>query len=302
MVVGSGTVKLYRFDGVDEELELLPLAARRALDRAGLKLSREGWQSLPGSQRRRIVEAGSGTFVDLKPVHVAISLADPPAARVEPVDEPSDDTPPAVLVDALGPERALPPALWATLTPLDRYVLAKVASRGRPGRLEKAYAEIVGHSATSTHVAPEGGVRMVDVKQKAPSQRRAVAESRVTMNQDALRRLQLHDTPKGDVLATARVAGIMAAKRTSDLIPLCHPIALTHVTIELEVIESARAVRIQSAVETLDRTGVEMEALVAASTAALTVYDMLKAFDRGMEIGPTQLVQKSGGRSGEYQR
>ncbi len=302
LVVRSRPVKLYRFDGVDDGLELVPLAARRALDRAGLKLSLEAWQSLPAAQRRGIVEAGSGTEVELKPLQLAISLADPPATRVDPAADPPDEAPPAELVAALGPDRALPPALWAALTPLDRYVLAKVAGRGRPGRLEKAYAEIVGHSAASTHVAPEGGVRMVDVKQKLPSQRRAVAESRVTMNADALRRLQLHDTPKGDVLATARVAGIMAAKRTSDLIPLCHPLALTHVALELEVIESARAVRVRSTVETLDRTGVEMEALTAASVAALTIYDMLKAFDRGMEIGPTRLVEKSGGRSGEYRR
>jgi len=295
-------VKLYRFDGVDDGLELVPLAARRALDRAGLKLSLDAWQSLPAAQRRSIVQAGSGTEVQLDPLQLAIALADPPAKRVDAAADPPEDAPPAQLVDALGPERALPPALWAALTPLDRYVLAKVASRGRPGRLEKAYAEIVGHSASSTHVAPEGGVRMVDVKQKTPSQRRAVAESRVTMNGDALRRLQLHDTPKGDVLATARVAGIMAAKRTSDMIPLCHPLALTHVTIDLDVIETAQAVRIRSTVETTDRTGVEMEALTAASVAALTVYDMLKAFDRGMEIGPTRLVEKSGGRSREYQR
>lgn len=302
LVVFSVAVKLYLFDGVNEDLELLPLAARRALDRAGLKLSLEAWQSLPSSERRNIAEAGSGANVELEPVQLAISIADPPAKRLDPVDDPPADAPPAALVDALGPERALPRALWAALSPLDRYVLAKVASRGRPGRLQKAYSEIIGHSAGSTHVAPAGGVRMVDVKQKSPSERRAVAESLVTMSREALGRLQLHDVPKGDVLSTARVAGIMAAKRTADLIPLCHPVALTHVTIDLEVDEAARAVRVQSAVETLDRTGVEMEALVAASIAALTIYDMLKAFDRAMEIGPTRLVEKSGGRSGEYRR
>ncbi len=302
LVVGFRAVKLYRFDGVDDALELVPLAARRALDSAGLKLSLEAWQSLPAAQRRSIVDAGSAAAVDLTPVQVAISLADPPAQKVDPAGDPPDDAPPAQLVDALGPDRALPPALWTALTPLDRYVLSKVASRGRPGRLEKAYSEIVGYTATSTHVAPEGGVRMVDVKQKAPSQRRAVAESCVTMNDDAFRRLQLHDVPKGDVLATARVAGIMAAKRTADLIPLCHPLALTHVSVALDVNESSRTVLVRCTVETLDRTGVEMEALTAASVAALTVYDMLKAFDRAMEIGPTRLVEKSGGRSGEYQR
>jgi cyclic pyranopterin phosphate synthase len=108
------------------------------------------------------------------------------------------------------------------------------------------------------------------------------------------------DTPKGDVLGTARLAGIMAAKRTPDIVPLCHPIALTHVGVELELDEQQSAVRITATVEAFDRTGVEIEALHAASAAALTVYDMLKAFDRSMEIGPTRLRSKSGGRSGDF--
>ena len=302
MVVTCRAVKLYRFDGVDEDLELVPLAARRALDRAGLKLSLDAWKSLPMSQRRAVVDAGSGASVELAPVQLAVSLAEPPAEKLDPGDDPPVDAPPAVLVEALGPERSLPPALWAALSPLDRYALAKVASRGRPGRLEKAYAEIVGHSASSTHVAPGGGVRMVDVKHKAPSAPcRASRESRHHEQRSAAPSV-LHDVPKGDVLATARIAGIMAAKRTAELVPLCHPLALTHITVDLDVDESARAVRVQSRVETLDRTGVEMEALTAASVAALTIYDMLKAFDRSMEIGPTRLVAKSGGRSGEYHR
>lgn len=295
-------MKLYRFDGVDESLELVPLAARRALDGAGLKLSLDGWQSLSLEARRELTRAGSGDLVDAARVEELTRAAAPAAERIEPLDEPVSTAPPAVVEAALGVERALPPALWAALAPLDRYALAKVAARGRAERIADAYREIVGHTATSTHVAPGGGVRMVDVHLKAPTLRRAVAVTRVRMNVEAFGRLSRADAPKGDVLGTARIAGILAAKRTSELIPLCHPVALTRVAIELVLEPDANSVEIRAVTEALDRTGVEMEAMVAASMAALTVYDMLKAFDRAMEIGPTTLLEKSGGRSGDYTR
>ncbi len=295
-------VKFYRFDGVDDRLELVPMAARRALDHAGLKLSLAGWRSLSIAARRELTLAGSGHNVDDARVRPLVEDAEPPAEPVEVTDEPSHTTPPPAVDQVFGGERAVPPALWAALAPLDRYALAKVASRGRPERIAEAYREIVGHTATSTHLAPEGGVRMVDVRVKDPTMRRAVAASRVRMNEEAFRRLAQSEVPKGDVLATARVAGIMAAKRTSELIPLCHPVALTHVAVDIALESEARVVAIRATAEAYDRTGVEMEAIVAATITALTVYDMLKAFDRAMDVGPTHLVSKTGGRSGEYTR
>jgi cyclic pyranopterin phosphate synthase len=122
------------------------------------------------------------------------------------------------------------------------------------------------------------------------------------MNAEAFERVSQRNAPKGDVLATARVAAVMAAKRTPDLIPLCHPVSLTRVDVMLALDAEARAVEVAVVVECFDRTGVEMEALTAASVAVLTVYDMLKAFDRAMEIGPTRLVHKSGGRGGDFRR
>ena len=295
-------MKLYRFDGVDAALELLPLAARRALDHAGRKLSLEGFRSLSLQARAKLAELGSHDDVDVDRV-VALTLAGvPPAESIEPVGDPSPVAPDDWLLEAFGAERPLPPASWSALAPLDRYALAKVARGKNAERLEQAYAEIVGQSAFSSHVAAEGGVRMVGVGGKQPSLRRAEAESRVTMNAEAFERASHRDAPKGDVLGTARVAAIMAAKRTSELIPLCHPLALTKIDVELSLNREARAVVVGVVVECFDRTGVEMEALTAASVAALTVYDMLKAFDRSMEIGPTRLTQKSGGRSGDYQR
>jgi cyclic pyranopterin monophosphate synthase len=140
-----------------------------------------------------------------------------------------------------------------------------------------------------SHVDEAGSVRMVDVGGKPLSRRRALARARVTMAPDTAR--QLRELPKGDALATAQVAGIMAAKRTSELIPLCHPLPLSHVDVRLEVADDG--VEITAAAETTAQTGVEMEALVAASVAALTVYDMAKAIDTNMVVGDVQLVEKT---------
>ena len=140
-----------------------------------------------------------------------------------------------------------------------------------------------------SHVDETGSVRMVDVGGKPRSRRRAVARARVTMAAATARRLR--ELPKGDALATAQVAGIMAAKRTSELIPLCHPLPLSHVDVRLDV--TPDAVEITAAAETTAQTGVEMEALVAASVAALTVYDMAKAIDKDMTIADVHLVEKT---------
>jgi cyclic pyranopterin monophosphate synthase len=293
-------VKLYSFDGVDATLELVPLAARRALDAAGFKPSLDGWRALPFELRREIAEHGAARSVDVGRVESELSAHSIP--RIEPSAEPSIERVPEDVRAAYGAQRPISEAVWVGLSPLDRYALAKVARRGKPDRLMQAHAEIVGHSAVSTHLAPEGGARMVDVSQKAASLRQAVAETRVTMNQEAFARVQSQSAPKGDVLGTARLAGIMAAKRTAELIPLCHPLALTKLQLFLELEASQSAISVRATVEAFDRTGVEMEALTAVSVAALTVYDMLKGIDRAMEIGPTRLVSKSGGRTGDFSR
>jgi cyclic pyranopterin phosphate synthase len=142
-------------------------------------------------------------------------------------------------------------------------------------------------------------MRMVDVSAKDPTARRAVAGAVLRLRKDSISHLR--DNPKGDVLAAARLAGIQAAKHTWELLPLCHPVALTGVSIEIELDDDG-TVRIRAAVEAFDRTGVEMEALVAASTAALTIYDMMKAVDRWITITDVALIEKSGGRSGHLRR
>jgi cyclic pyranopterin phosphate synthase len=238
--------------------------------------------------------------VEVDAVERALDGSTPPPVRCDRITDPANDAPPSTVVAAYAAYGRLSAAVWASLSDLDRYALHKVSRRADPERLEGAWAEIVGHTQVSTHLRARGGVRMVDVGAKAVTRRRAEAESRVVMNREAYALLELNAVPKGDVLATARVAGIMAAKRTAELIPLCHSLALTHVSVELELDGASRSVHIVASVETVGKTGVEMEALVAASHAALTIYDMLKAIDRGMSIGPTRLLSKSGGASGDF--
>ena len=151
-----------------------------------------------------------------------------------------------------------------------------------------------------THLDSEGRARMVDVGGKEVTQRRAVARARVTMQEETAQALADGMVAKGDVLAVARVAGIQAAKRTSELIPLCHPLMLSSVQVDLT--PGPSWVDIEATAETVDRTGVEMEALTACSVAALTVYDMCKARDRAMQVEALGLVEKSGGRSGDWHR
>lgn len=293
-------VRIYKIDEVDERLELMPMAARRALDRAGVRISLKSWQGSSLSARRTLTALGSGLVVDVAAVDQWIEENDLERQSIEPVAEPSALATPAEVQTAFGGKRPIPVATWAALSPLDRSALIKVAQESRPERLQRAYEEIVGQSAHSTHLAPGGGVRMVNVSGKTETHRVAVARSAVSMNQAAFDNLAAGDNPKGDVLGTARLAGIMAAKRTADFIPLCHPVRITKVHLTLERDAESRSVLVTGRVECIDRTGVEMEALTAVSVAALTVYDMLKAFDKGMTIGPTELCRKSGGRSGDF--
>ncbi|MCX7682488.1 MAG: cyclic pyranopterin monophosphate synthase MoaC [Anaerolineae bacterium] len=151
-----------------------------------------------------------------------------------------------------------------------------------------------------THLDETGRIRMVDVGEKADTERVAIAKGSVQMRPETLRLIVEQGLPKGDVFAAAQLAGIMAAKRTPELIPLCHPIVLSGIEVDFQVDEQASRVEISATVRSRGPTGVEMEALTAVSVAALTIYDMVKAVDRGLRIGDIRLVYKSGGKSGEW--
>jgi cyclic pyranopterin monophosphate synthase len=153
-----------------------------------------------------------------------------------------------------------------------------------------------------SHFDGQGRARMVDVGSKSPTQRIAVASGRVVMKAETLRRIMDKEMEKGDVLGVARVAGIMAAKRTGEVIPLCHPLNIDNVEIFFQPDVERSEVRIETRVKSTGKTGVEMEALVATAASALTIYDMCKAIDRGMKISEIMLLKKSGGKSGTYIR
>ncbi len=153
-----------------------------------------------------------------------------------------------------------------------------------------------------THFDEQGNARMVDVGEKDVTARYAVVEGWISMESATLERIRTGRVKKGDVLGVARIAGIQAAKQTSNLIPLCHPLPLTSVGVEFDEREEPPGIRVQTTVETQNRTGVEMDALTATSVALLTIYDMCKAMERGMEIGPIRLMEKAGGRSGHWTR
>lgn len=151
-----------------------------------------------------------------------------------------------------------------------------------------------------SHIDDEGRVKMVDTSGKATTTRNAVASARVLMSSETVSAVEGHRTPKGDPLEAARLAGIMAAKRTAELIPLCHPLPLTHVDVQAKI--EAYGVYLESSVSTNAQTGVEMEALTAVSVAALTIYDMCKAVDKGITISEVRLERKTGGKSGDFIR
>jgi cyclic pyranopterin monophosphate synthase len=285
------TMRVYAFERIDESLGLVPLAARRALDAAQIKVSLDAWRGSSLALRRALTTLGSGAKVDVAAVHAAVSKARTASSPAPPSEEPSPrDVPPELL-------GVVPPLAWRALAPVDRYALWKVARGKHPEEvLPRAAAEIV---PLSTHLNERGEARMVDVGAKAVTPRRAVARARVAMQAATAARLRAGDVAKGDVLGTARIAGIQGAKRTSELIPLCHAVALTRVTVDFVVEEDG--VAILATADALDRTGVEMEALTAASVAALTVYDMLKSVDRGMRL-TVELAEKSGGKSGTWVR
>lgn len=152
--------------------------------------------------------------------------------------------------------------------------------------------------AELTHLDAQGKARMVEVGAKAETVRSATAKGRIAMTAEALAAIRDGAVPKGDVLAAARIAGIMAAKKTAELVPLCHPLALTGVTVDFELVEDG--VEVTASAALTGRTGVEMEAMTATAIALLTIYDMAKALDKGMVIGEVRLVAKSGGKSGDW--
>jgi cyclic pyranopterin phosphate synthase len=288
---------VYAFEAIDDSLPFVPLAARRCMDALGRKLSLKGWLSLAVEQRLALVHAGAKVHVDEETLTL-LDAATPAPERVRPQADPDETAPPPALTDALGPARPIDVAQWRALRTLDRYALCK--SAGKPEKLARAYDAIV--RARLTHLTAAGEAHMVDVGAKGETARRAVASARVRTTRPVIDAIASGTFGKGDVVAVARVAGILAAKRTPELVPLCHPVRTTRIAVDIELDEARGEVRVRAAVEAIDRTGVEMEAMVAAGIASLTVYDMVKSADRWATVEAVQLEAKSGGKSGDVTR
>jgi cyclic pyranopterin phosphate synthase len=288
---------VYAFERIDQALPFMPLAARRVLDVIGRKLSLEGWVSLSLEDRHRLVRAGAGDQVDVTAAAV-VDQADPAAVATPAQSEPDASCPPPRLTAALGSARPLDDTRWRILHALDRYALVKCLSK--PDKLSLVYDHIVG--SPLTHLTPRGDARMVDVGRKAEGARRAVASARVRTTPAVIETIATSTAAKGDVLAAARIAGILAAKRTAELIPLCHPVRTTLAAVDFELDVERAELQVRATIEAVDRTGVEIEAMVAASVASLTVYDMIKSADRWATIDAVRLDAKSGGKSGDVRR
>jgi cyclic pyranopterin phosphate synthase len=294
-------MRIYAFEQIDEWLDAIPLAAKRALESAGCKLSVVAWRRMRSGARVAIAALGAERRIELARVRDLLIEEGAPFEPMSPTQDPAHRAPPPELVRAL----KIDPSTWRALKPLDRWVLARFARRGRVERLRLAYEEMLAdeppHSIgpLSTHLDARGEVHMVDVGTKDVTLRHAIARAEVRMANETVLRLRSGDTPKGDVLATARVAAIQAAKRTPDIIPLCHAVALTKVTVDIAIVDGGAIVDVRA--EARDRTGVEMEAMVGASAGALTLYDMLKGIDRGIRF-EVALVEKAGGKSGTWNR
>lgn len=297
MLAAVGPV-IYDFEGLDDTLPYLPMSARRLLDVAGRKLSLAGWRSLPEEHRWRIARAGAEERVHVQEAAL-LDAATPPAAIIPPFRDPGSVGPPVEVVNALGPARPLDPACWPRLSALDRYALVK--SAGKPEKLARAYDEIV-RPVSFSHLTVAGTAHMVDVGTKDTTRRRAVASACVCTTREVVEAITSGRTPKGDVLGAARIAGILAAKRTPELIPLCHPVQTTRATVDFAPEPARGRIHVTATVEALDRTGVEMEALVAATVASLTIYDMIKSADRWASLESVRLEAKSGGKSGDLSR
>ncbi len=304
---------------VSDGLDLLPLSARRALDRAGVKLSLEGWKSLSLADRQALAEAGLEADVPVERVRALCAPAGAAARPIEPVPEPNLPTPPADLQAALGPDHPIDEAAWGRLPRLARHALLHLTRSGQTARLQALRDELLGgprggqaeapptrgepaEAPRLSHLDERGEARMVDVGPKPPTHRRARASARVEIRPEVLALLGEGGLPKGDAFGVARIAGIQAAKRTPDLIPLCHGLALTRVEVRFAIDREKGEVRVEAEAEAIDRTGVEMEAMVAASVAGLALYDMVKGLDRSARVSSVQLEEKSGGKSGNWVR
>ena len=283
--MADNNVPLYDSEGEKRDLATMPIAARRALMIAGEILTPEGWKSLTLGDRRTVVFEGAKANIDRAKIQDITHKANPPSDWGDATGDPPADEPPASLREKLGAERTLEAEQWAALRPLDRFAFELVANEGPPERLVKFYEGLFRREeAPRPSPAASGHFRMVTTH-------RATASARVQMRVETLALFLGGDTPPEQMFAMARVAGIQAGKHASSLLPLCYPSPITRVEVVCQADYSLGCVNIKATVEAVEKSGVDTEAMVAASVAALTIGDFAKHVDRAVSITEVQLVE-----------
>jgi cyclic pyranopterin phosphate synthase len=278
-------VPLYDSEGEKRDLGAMPIAARRALMIAGEILTAEGWKSLTLGDRRSVVMEGAKPAIDRAKIQDITHKANPPSDWGDAVTDPPVDDVPASLLAKLGDERPLELARWAALRPLDRFAFVLIADEGPDDRLARFYDGLFRKDEPRPQAASSGHFRMV-------STHRAVASARVQMRVESLALFLGSETTPEAVFAMARIAGIQAGKHASQFLPMCYPSPITKVDVICQADYASGSILIKATVDAVERSGVDTEAMVAATVAALTIVDFAKQTDRGVAVTDVQLVEE----------
>ena len=286
--MAENNIQLYDSEGEKRDLGVMPLAARRALMIAGELLTPEGWKSLTLADRRTVVVEGCKATLDRAKVQDVTHKANPPSDWGDAVTDPPVDEVPADLLERLGADRPLENTQWAELRPLDRFVFVLVLKEGPPERLSRFYDGLFRRPEPVVAVAAAAGAghfRMV-------STHRAVASARVQMRPESLALFLGGENTPDQMFAMARIAGIQAGKHASQLLPLCYPSPITRVEVVCHADYGTGSIVIRATVDAVEKSGVDTEAMVAATIAALTLVDFAKHVDRHVMVTDVQLVEE----------
>ncbi len=285
--MADNNVPIYEAEGEKRDLSVMPIAARRALMIAGEILTAEGWKSLTLGDRRTVVMEGAKTSIDRAKIQDITHKANPPSDWGDAITDPSAEEVPAELTEKLGADRPIETTRWAALRSLDRFAFMLVASEGPDDRLARFYDGLFRRqeSARPAGQTGSGHFRMV-------STHRALASARVQMRVESLALFLGGETTPDQMFAMARIAGIQAGKHASQFLPLCYPSPITKVEVICQADYASGSILIKATVDAVEKSGVDTEALVAATVAALTILDFAKHIDRGVAVTDVQLVEE----------
>jgi len=283
--MADNNVPLYESEGEKRDMGVMPIAARRALMIAGEILTPEGWKSLTLGDRRTVVMEGAKPAIDRAKIQDITHKANPPSDWGDAITDPPIEEVPPALLEKLGDERAIDLSRWAALRPLDRFAFMLIAEEGPEDRLARFYDGLFRKDEPRAPAATSGHFRMV-------SMHRAVASARVQMRVESLALFLGGENTPEQVFAMARIAGIQAGKHASQFLPMCYPSPITKVEVICQSDYASGSILIKATVDAVEKSGVDTEAMVAATVAALTIVDFAKHTDRGVAVTDVQLVEE----------